>query len=251
MTIAQALVVIPARDESALVARAVAAANVARRHAEQQHGVRTACVVVADACTDDTAEIAACAGAHVVESHCGCVGLARRLGVARARATAATVAVEPSRIWIACTDADSVVPPGWLTRQLDHAHDGTDLVLGRVEPDAADLPTDVLRAWRARHDDRDGHRHVHGANLGFRAAPYDAVGGFPAVAHDEDVLLARKLSAGGFVIHADGADPVITSGRRIGRAPSGFAAYLNALAGASSRRPGSQAVRAVVHQTGT
>lgn len=48
-----------------------------------------------------------------------------------------------------------------------------------VGPAAADPAS--LRRWHERHLLGEGHDHVHGANLGVRAAAYLAVGGFGTV----------------------------------------------------------------------
>jgi hypothetical protein len=53
-----------------------------------------------------------------------------------------------------------------------------------------------LAAYRSKSRP-DGHGHVHGANMGFRAGSYWRVGGFAALASGEDVdLVARFESAG-------------------------------------------------------
>ena len=39
---------------------------------------------------------------------------------------------DPSAVWLATTDADTAVPPGWLRRQLEYADAGWDVVLGTV-----------------------------------------------------------------------------------------------------------------------
>ena len=77
------------------------------------------------------------------------------------------------------TDADTRVPPHWLAAQVRLAEEGADVVVGTVEPDPAELDQLALGHWRSRHDLREDHPHVHGANLGFTLAAYDRVGGFP------------------------------------------------------------------------
>jgi hypothetical protein len=170
-----------------------------------------------------------------VRSRHGRVGAARRLAVAaglrRARAAGPPSEHRVDATRVACTDADSVVPPGWLAHQLEQADRGADLVLGTVAlPGSADTV-----AWRREYAAgvrADGtHGHVHGANLGIRASAYQAVGGFDgrAAAH-EDLLLARAVRAHGrLVVVTTVAAPVLTSDRRTGRAPQGVAADLRAL----------------------
>jgi hypothetical protein len=113
---------------------------------------------------------------------------------------------------------------------LENAHRGADLVLGTVTPDA--LASRRLRqAWVAHHDIEDGHRHVHAANLGTRGSTYLALGDWPPRVSGEDVGLvhAAKLDSAVRVLRS-GAIPVITSSRLSGRAPHGFAHYLQRLA---------------------
>jgi hypothetical protein len=130
---------------------------------------------------------------------------------------------------VASTDADSVVPRHWLTSHLDWATDGLGLVVGTVRPRPGDLTPAALSAWHQRHTTADGHDHVHGANLGFTLDAYRAVGGFPLLPTHEDVGLVTAMREAGVPSLATGAVPVVTSGRRTGRAPDGFAHYLDGL----------------------
>ncbi len=215
-------IVVPARNEQDNLGACLAAIRPARALAHASTGVRVHTVVVLDRCTDRTAEVAASAGVPAIQSRHGRVGAARRLGVA-----ALLDGRDVSTWWIACTDADSLVPRHWLTSQLDLAANGADLVLGTVLP--IGLDGRLERAWRARHDLSDGHGHVFGANLGVRADRYLEVGGFPDVATGEDVALAEAVRSAGGSVRASGGHPVLTSGRQRGRAPDGMARYLYAL----------------------
>jgi hypothetical protein len=132
----------------------------------------------------------------------------------------------PDSVWIANTDADSAVPPGWLLEQARLARDGADVVLGTVSPDVDDLDDDQARAWLNRHSGDRALGEVHGANLGMRADLYLAVGGFPALAEHEDVAFVERCAARGAEIVASDSCEVTTSGRRVGRTPGGFARYL-------------------------
>ena len=58
---------------------------------------------------------------------------------------------------------------------------------------------------------------------------YVAAGGFRPVTTGEEHELWTRLRARGDATVSSTAAPVLTSGRRIGRAPAGFAGYLNAL----------------------
>ena len=203
-------VVIPARDEQELIERCLSSVTRAARFADAR------IIVVADSCSDDTAAIArGFRGVEVVEVDAGNVGRARAEGVARA-----------SSDWVATTDADSIVPPHWLTVQQDLAESGADLVIGTVRPAPADLTADEWVAWELSHEDGRALGHVHGANLGFRTSAYRAVGGFAPLAEHEDADLVHRLRTAGFEISASDQCEVVTSGRRTGRTPGGYARYL-------------------------
>jgi len=95
-----------------------------------------------------------------------------------------------NRLWLANTDADSVVPRDWLIRMVDAADAGVQVVLGTVAPDV-ELPQTLRAAWIARHQLHDGHPHIHGANLGIRADTYLALGGWR-----EDSRVGRRRRPG-------------------------------------------------------
>jgi GT2 family glycosyltransferase len=89
-------------------------------------------------------------------------------------------------------------------------------------------PTRIRRyldAYRAKRR-HDGHGHVHGANMGFRAEAYWRVGGFVSLASGEDVDLVRRFEEHGYRIDRDAGLSVVTSARQVGRAPHGFASHL-------------------------
>ena len=219
-------VVIPARDEEALLPACLESVRVARDGLHLAHpDVRTEVFVVLDACHDDTAGVVARHGVRPVTSRSGNVGAARALGVE----TAAEWAEDRGGLWIASTDADSVVPPHWLLTQVHLAAHGRDLVVGTVSPRPLDLSPEVLAAWHARHTLSDGHEHVHGANLGFSLEAYHHVGGFAPLPVHEDVELVEAMRRASLDWVATGAIDVSTSGRRTARAPLGFASYLEGL----------------------
>ena len=70
---------------------------------------------------------------------------------------------------------------------------------------------------------------MHGANLGFALAAYQRVGGFASLASGEDVDLVERLRAARVPWRATDRTRVLTSGRHLGRAEAGFAAYLREL----------------------
>ncbi|MFC7571899.1 hypothetical protein ACFQX8_05235 [Klenkia terrae] len=116
-------VVVPARDEAGVLPACLAALAVAAADPELA-GVAVRVVVVAHRCTDATAAVAAAAGAVVVEAHGETVGDARHAGSLAVLAEAAAAGVPPHRVWLASTDADSVVPAGWLALQRAAAESG-------------------------------------------------------------------------------------------------------------------------------
>lgn len=221
-------VVVPCRNEERTLAACIAHVRGAMdRLAETAPGCGVTLTVVLDSCTDASALIARAAAdadprIRTLDVGYGSVGRSRRAGVHSALA----VVADDEPAWIACTDADTRVPPGWLARFLEFADDGADAVLGTVEPDRAELGPRRHAAWSARHVRTDGHDYVHGANLGVRASSYLAVGGFTHLRTGEDVALVAALRAAGLDVRSSGALHAVTSGRLDGRAPGGFAGYL-------------------------
>jgi glycosyltransferase involved in cell wall biosynthesis len=222
-------VVVPARNEETTIAASLAAIDRAiEALGDEAPPVRV--IVVLDRCTDGTEDLARASGAECVISTIGRVGGARRLGIERALAVSAAGRHIPlDRVWIANTDADSAVPTTWLRHHLHRARSGCDALVGIVSPRAEDLTSGELVVWKARHRFGRDHEHVFGANLGVRASAYRSVGGFEDIATGEDVRLVEALDASGANVHRGQTQPVHTSGRRLGRAPEGFADYLSTL----------------------
>lgn len=218
------VVAIPAHNEEALLGRCVASVRRALHAAHaREPGLRSALVVALDACTDASA--ARVPEADVVRIDARCVGTARRVAVAAALDR--LPGADPERTWIAMTDADTVVPEGWITHQLDLLATGADAVLGTVRPDFADLSARHEAYWRATHHRGRPPGNVHGANLGVRARAYLDAGGVPDLRAHEDVALVRALRRRGADIRASDEHEVETSGRFAGRAPDGYAAFLH------------------------
>lgn len=219
-------VVVPARDEELLLPDCLRALQLARQALRQRRpDVAVTLLVVLDRCLDRSASVVAQEqGVESLVVSAGCVGSARAAGAAHVLHDAD----QPDQLWLASTDADTLVPPSWLVEQVALAEAGRDLVLGTVEPH--DVEGHLLSRWRRRHRLRDGHPHVHGANLGVRASRYVEVSGFPAVALHEDVLLVQAVKATGAPWIATDATRVRTAGRLDGRVTGGFATYLRDLA---------------------
>jgi len=217
-------VVVPVHNEEVLVGRCLS--GIAEAVARSPLPVSV--TVVLDRCTDQTERIANEFGGIELE-----IVHSRRPGVGAARSAGVQALLEsngPGQLWLATTDADSVVPPHWLVAQLAHAHDGADVVVGTVAVDdwSEQLPavqTHYLAGYRAI----TGHRHMHGANLSFRASSYLAAGGFDSREYDEDVELIRRFEQADQCLIWAADLPVTTSARRVGRAPHGFADHLISL----------------------
>lgn len=226
-------VVIPARDEASGIGATIASVQHALREASRVgRALSTTVVVIADSCLDRTALVA--------ESVLGCndavleVGF-RNAGSARAAGCAHATSLldgPDDLIWVANTDADSLVPADWILRQLDHADKGWVCVSGMVElvTDDLDLRTAFDGLYR-RHVSAAWHPHVHGANFGVRADVLALVGNFADISTGEDHDLWERIGRQGLRRRADPSLVVRTSDRRVGRAPDGFAADLAALAG--------------------
>ncbi len=216
-------VVIPARDEADLIGRCLASVVAAAAEARARARVRVTIVVIADECADNTASMAREFDGVIVHEVTGAnVGIARAIG--------ARIALDSGCSWIACTDADSIVPVQWITLQLQLAAAACDVVVGTVQPDFADLSPEHAAQWHETHVPGQPNGHVHGANLGVRASTYLSVGGFGELAEHEDNDLVTRLTAAGAVIVASDAAEVITSGRLVGRTAGGYAGHLRRIA---------------------
>jgi hypothetical protein len=98
-----------------------------------------------------------------------------------------------------------------------------------------DLGAPARAEWLRRHHLREGHPHVHGANLGIRGDAYLGLGGWPALATGEDAELARRAARTGHLrISRTASIPVVTSTRSHSRAPHGFASYLHGIGPATA-----------------
>ncbi|MDV0439607.1 glycosyltransferase [Xanthomonas sacchari] len=208
-------VLIPAHNEEALIGACLRSVVRAARCAGLR-GEAVQVFVALDRCSDGTAGIVAAHGAHAIALQSGNVG--------SARAAAAQAALAAGARWLACTDADSVVPANWLSAQLDCA---SDAFCGIVTVDDwADYDTTLREAYLAGECHEDDHPHVHGANLGVSAELYRRCGGFLPLAAHEDVALVEALVRAQARIARRAQPAVITSARRVARACGGFSDYL-------------------------
>lgn len=230
----QAVVVVPAHNERQHLPRCLRAMVTAAMCVPMPVLV----VVVLDATDDDSGELVGRYGqdVHFVTVDAGNVGAARAAGFSYSRTSCHQ---DVSRIWYATTDADSVVPADWLLRMTQA---DADMVLGVVRvPVWRHLSAAAARRYLRGYAggaatgsggagaEAAGHRHIHGANMGFRADAYWRLGGFRPLVAGEDVELVARFEGQGLQIAWDAGLSVDTSDRLRGRAPNGFAAHLRAL----------------------
>ena len=221
-------VLIPARDEEQLIGRCLRSVLHARKRLPEQ--VTCDIVVVSDSSTDRTLLIAD----QLLQSSAGLAVATEVQNVGRARALAAHLALarcpgSPERCWLANTDADCEVPEEWLLQQLAHAEEGWSAVAGIVDVDTfEEHDAGVKERFRESYlTFADGtHPHVHGANLGLRADVYEEAGGWASLVTAEDHDLWGRVRELPVRCYADAKLCVLTSGRRVGRAPLGFAGAL-------------------------
>ncbi|PZO18199.1 MAG: glycosyl transferase [Burkholderiales bacterium] len=208
-------VIVPANNEEAVIGECLSSLSHAARWPALE-GEAVLVIVVLDTCTDGTSDVARQAGALVTSVQVRNVGIARAEG--------AQLALSMGARWLAFTDADTVVAADWLHVQMSL---DSDAVCGTVGVADWSAHGEAMRHhFHTTYTDADGHQHIHGANLGVSAQAYQRAGGFPPLASSEDVALVRALEAIGARIAWSAAPRVVTSARRVFRAPGGFGATL-------------------------
>lgn len=222
-------VLLPARDEEALLPRCLSSILRARKLLPPE--VSCDIIVAVDRSTDRTLSIA-----RRMLRDCGCAIAVEAGVVGIARARAAEVALsrytgDPAHCWLANTDADCVVPECWLIDQFLLAQNGAHAVAGTVDvDDFSEHRPGVDQRFRETyviHPDGT-HPHVHGANIGMRADVYLQAGGWAPLPTAEDHDLWNRLAQFACRRLSVAKLKVLTSGRRAGRAPHGFAQALAA-----------------------
>ena len=243
------IVAIPVRDEADRIEPLIHALG---RQSWLDNGAHVLpLVLVFNACTDDSARIAAAAAERYpqLQLHpvvvdfppaCAHVGSARRLGLDLAR----TLSLRPQDTVLLTTDADARPAARWVEANLAAIAGGADVVGGQIvgdrEEEAALGPRFLARA--AAHerysalcdevaaridpvawDPWPRHRHHTGASLAFTAEAFDRIGGLPALPTREDLAIVSRFRAGGFRLRHDPAVVVEVSARTVGRALGGMA----------------------------
>lgn len=235
-------VAIPAHDEARQLPRCLAAL------AAQRDAPPFAVVVLANNCTDDTADVARRLAPRLpymlhVEEVTLPVG-DRHAGHARGLAMARAAALLDEDGLLAGTDADASPAPGWLAGLARHHAAGSDAIAGWAIMDRASaraLPASVRERGRAEArlaqlldrlasvldplpwDPWPRHTGHSGANFAVGREAYWRCGGVPDVPLAEDRLLfARLAEIGARIRHAP--DCVVhVSARLKGRAAGGMA----------------------------
>ncbi len=255
----RAVVVVPAHDEELRIGRCLGALAAQVEVRPEEFEV----IVVLDACTDATAQRASdFRGSYDPESSDGHGGGGPAIhtvegpgqGAGPARATGMDIGCARLESLgrggglLASTDADSVVAPDWIARQLEAVAAGAEAIGGEVVLDpveAASLPPGVLAdreaqlAARAREAAARGpaeHAHFSGASLGVTPDAYRRAGGMAWMAALEDQELEDRLVAANVTIHRLRPVSVVTAARTEGRAERGLARDLELARWLAERR---------------
>lgn len=191
-------IIIPAHDEEAVIGATVAAAVAAGRTLGSSFEV----IVVDDASTDRTAEIARAAGADVVRIEARQIAASRNAGAKASRAEA-----------LLFIDADTLATPEAVRAAVAALGDGAvgggaTIVLDEPVPRYARLLMRVL-LWL--------YRRLHlasGCFLFCTRAAFEAAGGFDETLFAaEEVHMSRALGRQGRVVML--RETVVTSGRKL------------------------------------
>jgi glycosyltransferase involved in cell wall biosynthesis len=220
-------IVVPAQNEEVSIEACIQSI---RRSCETAQVRDYWIVIVADSCTDDTlprARRELAGGGEVLECDAKSAGSARRLGVDAALTHFGDKDLR--QIWLANTDADTLVSRDWITVQLRLADAGVAAVAGivKLEEGGSLAAHELYRATYLTSPDGT-HGHVHGANLALRADAYVDAGGWAHRALAEDHCLWGRLKHRGWRLSSSVSSVVVTSARLIGRARGGFADTLKA-----------------------
>jgi hypothetical protein len=241
----RASIVVPAKDEEDLIGRCVRSLGSQTGMKPEEYEV----ILVLDRCNDATADRATEAASDHPELRLTLLegpglgaGYARRMGMEAACERLLSLG-RPGAL-IASTDADTVVAPDWLYRQLQAAEGGARAIGGRIELLDEDGPSEEIRSWRdrrgkARHlalleqqdSPNSGHRVEHwqfsGASMSLTAEAYREVGGMEPRAALEDEQLESALDRCNIPIQRPLDVRVSTSPRLVGRANRGLAKDLS------------------------
>jgi hypothetical protein len=226
-------VVLPVHNEEELLPGALSALDRALSHVSEL-SVAFGITIVLDACSDRSHDLASAwqqdpdgpwSGAiDIIEVNVGNVGQARQIGFEALLSRWSDV--DPGDIWLATSDADSEVPWNWISSQLAMRSEGGQVWAGAVTvADWSGRREGTAELWGASYEAECNP--IHGANFGIDAALYREAGGFARLQTGEDRDLFERTLALGAVIGHDPRVKVVTSSRRVARAPRGFAHALS------------------------
>ena len=253
-------IIIPVRNEAHGLMRTLSA--LAAQTDGAGRALDPACyevLLLANNCTDDTAEIARAFGRahsrlclHVLEA--SLPPEEANVGTARRRLMDAAFGrfeqLDRPHGLIASTDGDTRVAPDWVWQMLLARQGGAQAVGGRVltEPEAAHdaamgrgvrlfylRDTAYLHGLArletlldpAAHDPWPRHHQFFGANMAVTADAYCRVGGLPRVPFLEDEALARTLRRADVRVRHSPDVQVWTSARQCGRVACGLSTTLS------------------------
>jgi hypothetical protein len=239
--VAKSVVAIPVRDEAVRIGACLAALNAQIRPPD-------AAVLLLNNCTDRTETIVRGVRPHLrfplevvsvaLPAAQASAGHARRLAMQRAADQAGDRGI------LLTTDADAIVPPDWVVRNLRTLDKQADIVCGQsvIDPvEAALIPAHLheddalesrlvalldMLAWMLDpepHDPPPRHTEASGASLAVRVDAFRRVGGVPDIRHGEDRAFVRALWMSDARVRHDPTIQVVVSGRIIGRAEGGMA----------------------------
>ncbi|HEY2479854.1 MAG TPA: glucosyl-3-phosphoglycerate synthase [Solirubrobacterales bacterium] len=257
----RAVVVVPAHDEEARIGRCLEALAGQVEVGPEEFEV----IVVLDACEDGTAAAVEAVRSSLVRNTSpddertdagpaihAVTGPGKGAGPARATGMdigcARLESLGRRDGLLASTDADSIVAPDWIARQLEAVAAGAEAIGGEVTLDAAEaaaLPPGILAdresqlAARTREAAARGpaeHAHFSGASLGVTPDAYRRAGGMAWLAALEDQELEDRLVAAGVTIHRLRPVSVVTAARTEGRAERGLARDLELARWLTERR---------------
>ena len=178
-------VVIPAHNEEQYIGKCLAAVCAA---AEAVYPCRTEIIVVANRCTDRTADIARQYGAAVLQNQDKCISSIRNTGVRAAK----------GRV-VVTVDADTVIPRGTLKEVRQMLSTGQ-YIGGGANPkfDLMSLGifcSSVYVAWNLLPLMRKEHAYLSGAVFWFRKTDFERAGGFDVTLVSlEDMDFARRMN---------------------------------------------------------
>ncbi|MCR0984571.1 glycosyltransferase [Roseomonas populi] len=239
------VVCIPARNEAERIPRLL------RALAAQEGSAPLRVLVLANNCTDGTAEAARREGAPSLDlrveeaslppdrAHAGGArGLAMERGAAWLREAGGAKGV------LLSTDADAEPPPHWISANLAAIAAGAEAVGGaiRIAPEPGTAIPDWLIAAQARvaryweavralahaidplpHDPPPRHGDHTGASLAVTLAAFEAAGGVPAIPTGEDNALVTAIERNGGRLRHPPDVWIAVSAREDGRASGGMA----------------------------